>query len=59
MNTQPTDTPNTQEQYNELWKLLDQINTIMWESYMIQNNEFGREQGKEIMERLEKWANNH
>lgn len=35
---------------------LEEINTIMWESYMIKQRPFGREQGTMIMKELEKWT---
>ena len=47
------------DDYNDLWKLMDEINTIMWESYMIEGKEFGRTEGLKIMERLEQWAERH
>ena len=40
----------------DMWKMLDQINVIMWESYMIKDRPFGREDGRKIMEVLEQWA---
>ncbi len=43
----------------QLWKMLEQINVIMWESYMVKSKTFGRDEGKKIMEVLEKWAENH
>jgi len=47
------------DDYNDLWKLMDEINTIMWESYMIEGKEFDRTEGLKIMERLEQWAERH
>jgi len=35
---------------------LEEINTIMWESYMVISRTFDREQGTMIMKELEKWA---
>ena len=45
--------------YNHLWELMNEINTIMWESYMIEGKEFGRTEGYKIMGRLEQWAERH
>jgi len=45
--------------YNNLWKLMNEINTIMWESYMIEGKEFGRTEGLKIMGILEQWAESH
>lgn len=44
---------------HDMWKLLDKINTIMWESYMIKDYPFGRKEGRKIMEVLEQWAERH
>ena len=46
-------------EYRDLWKLMEEINTIMWESYMIKGREFGRTEGYKIMGRLEQWAERH
>lgn len=35
---------------------LEDINKIMWESYMVTGREFGRNQGKAIMEVIVKWC---
>lgn len=43
----------------DMWKLLDKINVIMWESYMIKDYPFGRNEGRKIMEMLEQWAERH
>ena len=43
----------------DMWKMLDQINVIMWESYMIKDRPFGREEGRKIMEVLDQWAERH
>ena len=43
----------------DMWKLLDKINVIMWESYMIKDYHFGRNEGRKIMEVLEQWAERH
>lgn len=43
----------------DMWQLLDKINTIMWESYMIKDRPFGRNEGRKIMEILEQWAERH
>ncbi len=43
----------------DMWKLLDKINVIMWESYMIKGYPFGRNEGRKIMEVLEQWAERH
>mgnify|MGYP003402908189 CR=1 FL=1 len=45
--------------YKHLWELMNEINTIMWESYMIEGKEFGRTEGYKIMGRLEQWAERH
>ena len=37
-------------------KVCDDINAIMWESFMIKGSPFGRDEGAKIMERLEVWA---
>lgn len=43
----------------DMYQLLDKINTIMWESYMIKDRPFGRNEGRKIMEILEQWAERH
>lgn len=43
----------------ELWKMLNEINLIMWESYMIKDASFGRPEADKIMAVLEKWANKY
>ena len=45
--------------YNHIWKLMDELNTIMWESYMIKGKDFGRQEGYKIMGLLEQWAERH
>lgn len=40
----------------EMDDILENINTIMWESYMIRDYPFGRTDGAKIMEELVKWA---
>ena len=40
----------------DMWKMLNQINVIMWESYMIKDGPFGRNEGHKIMEVLKQWA---
>ncbi len=45
--------------YNHLWELMNEINTIIWESYMVKGKEFGRTEGYKIMGRLEQWAERH
>ena len=45
--------------YKHLYKLMENINTIMWESYMIKDKEFGRQEGYKIMGILEQWAERH
>jgi hypothetical protein len=39
-----------------LHRILDTINEIMWNSYMIKSFPFNRDHGFQIMEQLEKWA---
>ena len=46
-------------EYKHLWDLMNEINTIMRESYMIEGREFGRTEGYKIMGRLEQWAEHH
>ena len=45
--------------YTHLWELMDELNTIMWESYMIKGKDFGRQEGYKIMGLLEQWAERH
>ncbi len=45
--------------YKHIWKLMDELNTIMWESYMIKGKDFGRQEGYKIMGLLEQWAERH
>ena len=40
----------------DLDKYLHEINTIMWESFMIKDKPFTRDEGIKIMYVLEKWA---
>lgn len=47
------------EKTHELLKMLEKINVIMWESYMIKDRPFGRDEGRKIMEVLEQWAERH
>lgn len=46
-------------EYQDLWKLMEKINIIMWESYMIKGREFGRTEGYKIMGIIEQWAERH
>ena len=59
MSSADIDLLNLSNQNKELWRMLEQISIIMWESYMIQNKNFGREDGRKIMEVLEQWAERH
>lgn len=45
--------------YKHIWQLMDELNTIMWESYMIKGKYFGRQEGYKIMGLLEQWAERH
>ena len=45
---------NVSKRLNE--DTLEEINTVMWESYMIKDRNFGRQEGFKIMQELEKWA---
>ena len=45
--------------YKHIWQLMNELNTIMWESYMIKGKEFGRTEGYKIMGLLEQWAERH
>lgn len=45
--------------YNHIWQLMNELNTIMWESYMIEGKDFGRTEGYKIMGLLERWAERH
>jgi hypothetical protein len=47
------------EVYYNAYKHLEAINTIMRESYMIKDRDFGRKQGKQIMQVLDQWASKH
>jgi hypothetical protein len=44
------------EKSNDLWKMLNEINDIMWQSHMIKGVEFGDKEGDKIMAILEQWA---
>lgn len=46
------------ETERELYKLLEDINVIMWESFMVKSKraDFGEKEGYKIMKVLEKWA---
>ena len=56
------------EEYAEATKLpvsdkvftetLENINAVMWESYMIKGKSFDRKEGEKIMHLLEHWASN-
>jgi len=46
-------------EYKHIWQLMDELNTIMWESYMIKDKNFGRQEGYKIMGLLEQWAERH
>ena len=50
---------NLSNQNKELWRIIEQINIIMWESYMVKDRPFGRNEGLKIMEVLEQWAERH
>jgi ATP/maltotriose-dependent transcriptional regulator MalT len=39
-------------------EILENINKIMWESHMIKDKQFGRQEGFKIMKELEEWASN-
>jgi len=39
-----------------LYNYLEDINAIMWESFMIKDRQFTREDGLKIMQVLDKWA---
>jgi len=45
--------------YKHIWQLMDELNTIMWERYMIKGKDFGRQEGYKIMGLLEQWAERH
>ena len=45
--------------YNHIWQLMNKLNTIMRESYMIEGREFGKAEGHKIMGILEQWAERH
>lgn len=44
----------------ELWRIadsaLEDINEVMWESYMVKDREFGRNEGAKIMAALNRWC---
>lgn len=40
----------------ELWRMLDDINKIMWESFMIKSRGFKYEDGIKVMNVLNRWA---
>lgn len=44
------------KQATEFNKLLEEINTIMWESFMVKGKGFTEQDGNKIMQILEKWA---
>ena len=44
------------KQANEFNKLFEEINTIMWESFMVKGKGFTEQDGDKIMKILEKWA---
>lgn len=48
-----------QRNYNDLYSIMEDINAIMWESYMIKDRDFGRVQGSKIMSKLNEWADRH
>lgn len=48
--------PHKSSAERDMWEMLDQINVIMWESYMIKDRPFGRDEGLKIMEVLKQWA---
>lgn len=41
-----------------LSETLENINTVMWESYMIKGSCFDRKEGEKIIDLLEHWASN-
>ena len=45
--------------YKHIWQLMDELNTIMWGSYMVKGKDFGRQEGYKIMGLLEQWAERH
>ena len=45
-----------EEEHRIMNLILENINTIMWESFMIKSKGFSDEDGKKIMQELEKWA---
>lgn len=46
--------------WREKWRITDKaledINALMWESFMVNGREFGREQGAQIMAILNEWC---
>jgi hypothetical protein len=50
---------NIVNQNKDLFGMLEKINVIMWESYMVKDRPFGRKEGSKIMEVLEQWAERH
>lgn len=40
----------------DLWKMLDEINVIMWESFMVKSKGFTEKDSGKIMEVLNRWA---
>jgi hypothetical protein len=45
--------------YKDLYKMLEKINTIMWEGFMIKDKGFSKADGFKIMTILNEWANNY
>lgn len=45
--------------YKHILQLMGELNTIMWESYMVKGKGFGRQEGCKIMGLLEQWAERH
>ena len=45
--------------YKHIWQLMNELNAIMWESYMVKGKDFGRQEGYKIMGLLEQWAERH
>jgi hypothetical protein len=35
---------------------LERINTVMWQTWGVKDNDFGRAEGTQIMDILEEWA---
>ena len=42
----------------ELNKYLEEINTLMWNTWGVKHNKFDKEEGSKIMSILNRWANN-